>query len=166
MSYFTKPGSTDRTPNAPLSRDRVEAFLAGKGWNYGIDDDGDLGGGWDGNVFYFFVQGSKQEILQVRGRWHRTLPAEEHVGLVMLANDFNQRKVWPKVFCRVEGERVAIYTEVATDLEFGVADDQLGQLVECGLYSGLQFFEQLDEQFPAPDADASDANTFVEDRPL
>ena len=31
MSYFTKPGSTDRTPNAPLSRDRVEAFLAGKG---------------------------------------------------------------------------------------------------------------------------------------
>ncbi|TGJ94390.1 YbjN domain-containing protein, partial [Actinotalea fermentans ATCC 43279 = JCM 9966 = DSM 3133] len=97
MSYFTKPGDTDRTPNAPLSRDRVEAFLAGKGWNYGIDDDGDLGGGWDGNIFYFFVQGSKQEILQVRGRWHRTLPAEEHVGLVMLANDFNQRKVWPKV---------------------------------------------------------------------
>ncbi|MBE7698911.1 YbjN domain-containing protein [Oerskovia sp. Sa1BUA8] len=166
MSYFTKPDDAGLARNAPLSRDRVEAFLSGKGWHYGIDDDGDLGGGWDGNVFYFFVQGDEQEILQVRGRWHRTLPAEEHVGAVMLANDFNQRKVWPKVFCRLEGERVAFYTEVATDLEFGVADDQLAQLVECGLYTGLQFFEQLDERFPDPEADASDANTFVEDRPL
>lgn len=164
MSYFTKPDDAVQARNAPLSRDRVEAFLAGRGWNYGIDDDGDLGGGWDGNVFYFFVQGARREILQVRGRWHRTLPAEEHVGLVMLANEINQDKVWPKVYARVEGERVAVYTEVSTDLEHGVADDQLGQLVECGLYTGLQLFEQLDERFPDPDA--ADTNVLATDGSL
>jgi len=166
MSYFTKPGDTTQTPNAPLSRDRVEAFLAGKGWNYGVDDDGDLGGGWDGNVFYFFVMGSKDEILQVRGRWNRTLPVADEARETSVANEFNQSRIWPKVYTRVEGEHVAVYTEVSTDLEHGAADDQLGQLVECGLYSGLQFFEQLEERFPDPDADAADANVFVEDLPL
>ena len=166
MSYFTKPDDAGQARNAPLSRDRVEAFLAGKGWNYGVDDDGDLGGGWDGNVFYFFVMGSKDEILQVRGRWNRTLPVADEARVTSVANEFNQSRIWPKVYTRVEGEHVAVYTEVSTDLEHGAADDQLGQLVECGLYSGLQFFEQLDERFPDPDADAADANVFVEDLPL
>ncbi|MHA7134954.1 type III secretion system chaperone family protein [Oerskovia turbata] len=161
MSFFTKPDDTPRSANAPLSRDRIEAFLASKGWHYGIDDDGDLGGGWDGNIFYFFVQGASDEILQVRGRWNRTLPVEEHVNVVMLANEVNQARIWPKVYARVEDEQVAVYTEVATDLEHGVADDQLGQLVECGLYSGLQFFEQLDERYPDPDA--TDANVVAVD---
>lgn len=166
MSYFTKPDDV-RVPNPPLSRERVAAFLERKGWHFGIDDDGDLGGTWDGHVFYFFVTGSQDEILRVRGRWSRTLPVADHDSMVLLVNEFNQGTIWPKVYCRVEDDEVAVYTDVATDLEHGVADDQLGQLVECGLYSGLQFFEKLTERLPAPDTTgSSDANVFVEDRPL
>ncbi len=166
MSFFSKPDETLPPANAPLSRDRIEAILTSKGWNYGIDDDGDLGGSWDGNVFYFFVMGTKDEILQVRGRWSRTLSAADQTQVALLANEVNQSKIWPKVYSRVEGDELGVYAEVSTDLEFGVADDQLEQLVECGLFSGLQFFEQLDERFPAPDAGSSDANVYVEDRPL
>ena len=98
----------------------------------------------------------------MRGRWHRTLPAAAEPQVALVANEFNRDKIWPKVYCRVEDDQLAVYTEVATDLEFGVADDQLGQLVECGLFTGLQFIDALDARFPdtaaqavlADDADA------------
>ncbi|MEK8224963.1 YbjN domain-containing protein [Oerskovia sp. M15] len=99
------------------------------------------------------------------GRWSRTLSSADQVQVALLANEVNQSRIWPKVYSRVEGDHLGVYAEVSTDLEFGVADDQLGQLVECGLFSGLQFFEQLDERFPVPDADAPEADV-VEGLPL
>jgi hypothetical protein len=148
MGFFTKPDAAPTSQNAPLTRERVEAFLKSRDWKYFVDSDGDLGGNWDGKVFFFFLMGEKQEILQVRGRWNRTLPAAAEAQVVLVANEFNRDKIWPKVYTRVEDDQVAVYTEVATDLEFGAADDQLGQLVECGLFTGLQFFDALDERFP------------------
>ena len=160
MGFFTKPDAAPTSHNAPVTRERIEAVLASRDWRYFVDSDGDVGGNWDGKLFYFFLVGEKKEILQVRGRWNRTLPAAAEAQVALVTNEFNRDKIWPKVYGRVEDDRVAVYTEVATDLEFGVADDQLGQLVECGLFTGLQFFDVLDERFPdaaetvAADADA------------
>ncbi len=148
MGFFTKPDAAPTSQNAPLTRERVEAFLTSRDWRYFVDSDGDLGGNWDGKVFFFFLMGEKQEILQVRGRWNRTLPASAEAQVALVANEFNRDKIWPKVYARVEDDQLAVYTEVATDLEFGVADDQLGQLLECGLFTGLQFFDALDARFP------------------
>ncbi len=128
MGFFTKPDAAPTSQNAPLTRERVEAFLTSRDWRYFVDSDGDLGGNWDGKVFFFFLMGEKQEILQVRGRWNRTLPASAEAQVALVANEFNRDKIWPKVYARVEDDQLAVYTEVATDLEFGVADDQLGQL--------------------------------------
>lgn len=160
MGFFTKPDAAPTSHNAPVTRERVEAVLASRDWRYFVDSDGDLGGNWDGKVFYFFLLGGQKEILQVRGRWNRTLPAAAEAQVALVANELNRDKIWPKVYGRVEDDRVAVYTEVATDLEFGVADDQLGQLVECGLFTGLQLFDALDERFPdaAADAVAADAD--------
>ena len=135
-------------PPTPVARARVADYLRKRGYRFVVDDDGDLTGTWDGNRFWFLLLGEGQEILQVRGRWNRTLPAAAEAQVVLVANEFNRDKIWPKVYTRVEDDQVAVYTEVATDLEFGAADDQLGQLVECGLFTGLQFFDALDERFP------------------
>ncbi|WP_265523305.1 YbjN domain-containing protein [Oerskovia flava] len=154
MGFFTKPSDAPSTQNAPVTRERVEAYLASQGWRYFVDSDGDLGGSWDGKVFFFFLVGKDAEILQVRGRWDRTLPADAEAQVALVANEVNRDKIWPKVYCRVEQGRLAVYTEVSTDLGLGVADDQLGQLVECGLFTGLHLLEELDERFPDAARDA------------
>lgn len=148
MGFFSKPTEPAAAANAPLTQERVKAFLESREWRYFVDSDGDLGGNWDGKPFYFFLLGEKQEILQVRGRWNRTLPAHSEGQFALVANEVNRDKIWPKVYCRVEGDALAVYTEVSVDLEFGVADDQLGQILDCGLSTGLRFFDQLDERFP------------------
>ncbi len=160
MGFFSKPDDAPTGANAPLTRDRIEACMKARNWHYSIDSDGDLGGIWDNKVFYFFLLGEKQEILQVRGRWNRMLPAAAEVQAAQAANDFNRDKIWPKAYTRLEqdGEKLAFYTEVSTDLEFGVADDQLGQLIECGIMTGLRFFEALDERFPEVVPAVGDAN--------
>lgn len=159
MAFFTKP--TDAAPAAPttLTRARLEALMTRREWYFGVDDDGDLGGVWDDNTFYFLLVGEPQAILQIRGRWSRTLPAEELEPLTALLNEWNVERIWPKVFARPEddGSGVVVYAEVATDLRSGVNDEQLERIVDCGLATGLSFFETLDERYPAPEAPAATA---------
>ena len=45
---------------------------------------------------------------------------------------------------------VHVISEVATDLEHGVTDEQLSQLLFCGLSTGSMFFDALDERYPDP----------------
>jgi len=156
MAFFTKP--TDAAPAAPttLTRARLEALMTRREWHFGVDDDGDLGGVWDDNTFYFLLVGEPQAILQIRGRWSRTLPVEELEALTSLLNAWNVERIWPKVFARPEddGSGVVVYAEVATDLRSGVNDEQLERIVDCGLATGLSFFEMLDERYPDPEAGA------------
>ncbi|MBO1753302.1 YbjN domain-containing protein [Actinotalea sp. BY-33] len=128
---------------SPVDLSRVEAYLVGRGYHVAHDEDGDLTGTWDGDRFWFLLLGEQHEILQVRGRWHRTLPAHRRAAALLAVNDWNRERIWPKVYLRDEDEGSALYTEVSVDLEHGVTDDQLGQLVACGLGTGVQFFAAL-----------------------
>ena len=110
MGFFTKPDAAPTSQNAPLTRERVEAFLKSRDWKYFVDSDGDLGGNWDGKVFFFFLMGEKQEILQVRGRWNRTLPAAAEAQVVLVANEFNRDKIWPKVYTPVSYTHLTLPT--------------------------------------------------------
>lgn len=127
----------------PLDRGRVEAYLAGRGYHVAVDEDGDLTGTWDGNRFWFILSGERDEILQVRGRWQRTLSPTRRTAALLAVNDWNRERIWPKVYLRDEEDGTALYTEVSVDLEHGVSDDQLAQLVSCGLGTGAQFFSAL-----------------------
>jgi hypothetical protein len=132
----------------PLDIGRVEGYLVGQGYYVMRDEDGDLTGSWDGDRFWFLLLGEQQEILQVRGRWHRVLPLARRSSALLAVNDWNRERIWPKAYLRTEDDEIAMYAEVSFDLEHGVTDDQLAQLVACGLGTGVQFFAALSGLVP------------------
>lgn len=140
------PGSQEHT--APLARGRVAAFLTGRGYRFQLDDDGDLTGTWDGNRFWFLLLGDHHEIVQIRGRWHRTLPLRQRSAVLLAANDWNRERIWPKVYVREEEGELSLYSEVSVDLENGATETQLAQLLACGLGTGVQMFTALDALLP------------------
>lgn len=135
---------------APLTAERVARQLTDRQFNFVLDEDGDISGSWDGNRFWFLLLGDEREALQVRGRWHRTLPLARRASTIVAANDWNRERIWPKVYVRTEGEELALYCEIAADLEHGVTDAQLAQLLACGLGTGLQVFSTMDKALPEP----------------
>lgn len=151
---FGNPRPKTRAPGevreraTPLTRDRVAAYLLARGYRFVLDDDGDLTGTWDGSRFWFLLLGEHGEILQVRGRWQRTLPTSRRTSVLLAVNDWNRERIWPKVYVREEDGELALYSEVSVDLEHGVTTDQLAQLVACGLGTGVQMFSVLDELLP------------------
>jgi hypothetical protein len=155
LGGFTKPvkhdEATDSEIPTPLTRDRVAAYLDARSYRFLLDDDDDLTGTWDGSRFWFLLLGEHEEILQVRGRWHRTLPLDRRGAAALAINDWNRERIWPKVYVREEDGAIALYSEVSADLERGVTDDQLAQLVACGLGTGVQMFMSFDEILPHDD---------------
>ncbi len=149
MGFFTKPaGAVATGANTPVTRERVAAILEAADWNIGVDGDGDVFGTWDGHLFYFFLLGERDEILQVRGRWAGDAPAGAQAELLPFLDEHHRDRLWPKVYTREESESTGVYAEMSTDLEFGVADDQLEQLLKCALFTSLQLFDRLAEAFP------------------
>jgi hypothetical protein len=134
----------------PLTRDRVAAALATRGYHFRVDEDGDLTGVWNDSRFWFLLLGEQREILQVRGRWHRQLPVASRRSVTLALNDWNRERIWPKLYLREEEGQLAVYSEVSTDLEHGVTDEQLDQLISCGLGTGVQSFASFDTLLPPP----------------
>ncbi|MBO0899288.1 YbjN domain-containing protein [Cellulomonas sp. zg-ZUI222] len=139
---------------APLGRERVTAVLDARGLEYGIDEDGDVGGYFDGHLFYFFLLGPGDTSLQVRGRWSREVPAARLADVTALVNEWNSTHLWPKGYVRTEDDVLGVYGEHTVDYAHGVADVQVDQHLACGIATTLQLFAQLDEAFPAEAAAA------------
>lgn len=154
MGFFTKQASSGGL--ASLNKDRLKAVLDGRGANYAEDDDGDVGGYWDGHLFYFFVTGQSGEYFQVRARWNREVAMSEWMTMLALINQWNTEKFWPKCYARAEtrdGEdaeptRIGVYTEVNVDYEHGLTDEQLDQHLACAIATSGSFFDFLDEHYP------------------
>lgn len=144
-------------PDVPsrVTTERIGAWLTDQGFTWFVDDDGDMGGLWRGRLFYFFLFGDEQEILQVRGQWNREVALERLPEVLELCNGWNTDHIWPKAYARVRDDGMVHLTcEVATDLEHGATDAQLGLLLECGLGSAATFFDALAEHYPDPAASA------------
>ena len=139
----------------PLSIARIVDWFEENGFSYFIDNDGDLGGLWRGRLFYFFMFGDRSEILQVRGQWNREVSIERLEEVLEACNEWNADRIWPKAYVRVrDNGMVHVISEVATDLEHGVTDAQLAQLLHCGLSTGSMLFDAIDEMYPDPAAAA------------
>jgi hypothetical protein len=55
------------------------------------------------------------------------------------------------VYTRVrDNGMIQVFTEVTVDLEHGVTDNQLDQMLQCGLSTGSMFLDALDERYPDP----------------
>ena len=157
MGYFTKDGARTGTgAPTPLTQDAIKAVLDGWDAHYAVDDEGDIGGYWDGHLFYFFQGGQEGTVLTVRGRWGRRVGSDELGPMTALLNAWHDDKIWPKAYARPEGDDLGVYGEVSTPLGAGVTGDQLKDLISCGLATTLQLFEHLDEQYPAAAAAAAE----------
>lgn len=135
----------------PLSPARIARWMSDNQFSYFVDNDGDLGGLWRGRLFYFFLFGEREEILQVRGQWHREVAIERLEEVLELCNEWNADRIWPKAYARVrDNGRVHVVSEVAVDFEHGATDEQLSQTLYCGLSTATMLFDSFDEQYPDP----------------
>lgn len=135
----------------PLSPDRIVRWFERNDFHYFTDDDGDLGGLWRGRLFYFFLFGDAQEILQVRGQWNREIAIERLEEVLDACAEWNAERIWPKAYVRVrDNGMVHVVAEVSTDLEHGATDAQLSQILFCGLSTSSTFFDAIDELYPDP----------------
>ena len=136
---------------APLSSERIVAWLERNGFAYFTDSDGDVGGMWHGRLFYFLVLGDQDEVLQVRGQWQREATIERLGEILEALNEWNADHIWPKAYTRVRDDgAVVVCGETTVDVETGVTDDQLDQLLQCGLATASMLFDALDATFPDP----------------
>ncbi|HMO10283.1 MAG TPA: YbjN domain-containing protein [Actinotalea sp.] len=137
------PGRSVLAEPAPLTRDRIAAYLHAEGYLTGTDDEGDIAGVWNGHRFWFIVLGESDEVLQVRGRASTVLPVERRNAALLAVNDWNRDRIWPKAYVREEEDGLALYGEVSVELSSGVTDEQLGRLVDCGLATSIQLFDAM-----------------------
>jgi Putative bacterial sensory transduction regulator len=127
---------------APLTNDLIAHVLTARGYNFGTDDDGDIGGMWDDNLIWFFRRGSQGEMLQVRTLAAAEFSVDDVPRLYAFCNEWNHDRLWPKAFVHVNDDgTVRVFGEVTTDLERGVSHDQLDQLIGCGISTGCQLAE-------------------------
>jgi len=152
MGFFTKPttGPSGFAAGdlAPLSAERITGYLDAHDMRYGVDDDGDIGGYWDGHLFYFFRLGQNSEYLQIRGRWNRQVAATDLDAMLRHTNAWNADRLWPKLYVRVEDDVLGVYAEHSVDYEHGLTDEQLDLHVASTFSTALAFFEHLDEAYP------------------
>ncbi|MCC2336207.1 YbjN domain-containing protein [Cellulomonas wangsupingiae] len=155
MAFFSNDTSVPTPPAlGPLTRDRVTAALDARNLGYGIDEDGDVGGYWDGHLFYFFLMGPGDKSLQVRGRWNRQVGVDQLPQVAALVNEWNSTHLWPKAYVRSEDGVVGVYGEHTVDYAHGLSDEQVDQHLACGIATALQLFDHLDEAYPAEAAAA------------
>jgi len=151
----SEPGgvSVDDGRPTPLSTERIVRWFERNDFHYFTDDDGDLGGLWRGRLFYFFLFGDHQEIVQVRGQWNREIAIERLEEVLDACTEWNAERIWPKAYVRVrDNGMVHVVAEVSTDLEHGATDEQLSQILFCGLSTSSTFFDAIDELYPDPAA--------------
>lgn len=142
MGFFTDD-SISATPPA-LTQERIKAIFDKEEWKYDVDDDGDLRGLWDDNLFYFMLRGEQKEILVVHGAFQRTLPMERLEEVRVFLNSWNRDKIWPKGYHRVmDNGEIAVFCDHASDWEDGVTTEQLAQTLNCALATSLSMYTTL-----------------------
>jgi|HigsolmetaAR206D_1030411.scaffolds.fasta_scaffold03038_3 hypothetical protein len=123
----------------PLSNELIARVLDERGYTYYTDADGDLVGHWDDSVIYFLRLGAAGELLQIRTIATTSFPIDAVPRLYAFCNSWNRDRFWPKAFVHVDDDGTArVCGEVITDLEHGVTPDQLDQLLDCGISTGVQ----------------------------
>jgi hypothetical protein len=130
----------------PLSNEMIIAALDGRGFAHKVDDDGDVMGNWQGTLIYFFRLGDRKELLQVRALAQRAFSIDEVHTLYSFCNSWNHDKLFPKAYVHVADDGAArVVGEVVTDWEHGCTPAQLDQVMLCGIATGCQLADAVNE---------------------
>ncbi|ROS77178.1 YbjN domain-containing protein [Cellulomonas sp. PhB143] len=148
-------GGPALAPPAPLRPDRLVDWAHDCGLPWFVDADGDLGWTWDRRRWAVTSAGADGEILEMVAEWNRIVSIERLEQVLELCNEWNASRIWPTAYAQVDDVgQVHLLAKTAVDLEHGVDDEQLDQLLRCGLHTAASFFDTLDEAFPDPAAGA------------
>jgi hypothetical protein len=146
-----KSGATTATA---LTRERIEQALKRQRWEYQVDADGDVGGFWDGSLFYFFILSSDEdedttgEVLHIRGRWRGSLDLDLRQEARQCIDTWHKDSFWNKAYTEVdEAGQVLVFSEYAVNCAHGITDDQLLQAIVDALTSSIRFFQWFGNHF-------------------
>ncbi|MCS4536031.1 YbjN domain-containing protein [Corynebacterium sp. HS2168-gen11] len=132
----------------PLTMDRVAKYFDARGFQYTTDEDGDIYAAFENHKFIFVAQGPEKEVLAIHSVWRLPAPEDGFFPLMQYCNEWNNERLWPKTFVKKTKENmVEVHTEVNTDLAHGATDEQLIQLVNCGIATSLAFYQTLENEF-------------------
>lgn len=148
MGFFDNAPAQNANGLAPLSMDRVREIFDRSEINYGVDDEGDLLGGWEHGGFNFIATGDDKDILSVRGTWFGELPLDRLDEVNAFTAAWNREHFWPKTCPIVSEDTVLILCDHVVAYQYGLTDDQLEDHLSCGLMTGNSLFEALNEAFP------------------
>lgn len=127
--------------------------LASLGWNYTVDDEGDIRGAWEHGSFFFLIDDEDDELLCVRGYWRGRLVDDEYLRALEICNLWNADRLWPKTFVgRDDDGSIRLNAEHTVDYAPGVTDEQLAQHVRCAVGTSMAFFAEADDAFPEASA--------------
>jgi hypothetical protein len=128
---------------APLALEAIAAILDERGDRYRVED-GRISGQWVNSVIHFERSGERDEILIGRVIADRTLPTERIAEAYEFCNAWNHDKLLPKAYVHDTGEGELLFIgEVATDLEYGVADQQLAVIIDVTIGAGVQLADAV-----------------------
>lgn len=146
MGFFSTP-EPQAVELPKLSQERIKAIFDRDDIKYFVDSEGDLGGMWDNNVFYFMLRGQMNEILFIQGRYSQTIPNTRLEEVREILNTWNREKIWPKAYYRVNDEgTISVFGEHASDWEDGVTDEQLQLTITCALSTTHSLFNNVVEE--------------------
>lgn len=151
----TAPAPPSKFPT-PVTRERIAAWFTDHGFHYFVDSDNDLGGLWHTRVFFFFLLGEHEEILQIRSQWNREVSIERIDEVLTFCNKWNYERVWPKTYVRVrDNGMIQVCADTVIDLEQGITNEQLEVQLVNGLNSQTLFWNAVDALYPDPAASAA-----------
>lgn len=134
-----------------ITSQRIISCLRANELVFFVDSNGEIGTLSGSRLYQFILMGEQREILVVRGRWNRTASIDRGNEILEICNKWNTATIWPKTYYRVKDDgEITVMTEVCYDLEFGVTDAQIDDILHCGVQTGAQFFDELDTAFPDP----------------
>lgn len=136
-------GGTLITPTIPLVQQLLDEF----GLRHSIDEDGDLTVRWEKCNVYFFFYGERREVMQARMYLNRRFDVEMRTTLVMLLDEWNRTKLFPKAFTILPDDgMVGICAEQCFDFETGATRTQLKYTVGMWIDTLLRFSDWLEDQ--------------------
>jgi hypothetical protein len=132
---------------AALTMERLKAALDARDWQYQVFEDGSLGGYWDGNPFYFLLDGAGGQTLHIRGRWRRPIALQVRPQLLLTLDHWHMTRIWPKASTLVDANGTLwVQADHAVDWTTGVTDAQLAATVDCAILNALALFRELARQ--------------------
>lgn len=137
----------------PVDTARVVTWLKRSGLSHFTDEDGDIALLMRSRLFYVGTIGSREQIVQVRGQWHRYVTIDRLLEALEFCNEWNAKHIWPKAYCRVMDDGfVVINSEFSLDQSSGLTDAQLGQHLACAFSTSNSLFDALEEHWVDPAA--------------